>query len=168
MTDNEKPLADVLAQSYDEEWSWTRNCNPGLFQHMHALGVIAANYNRLEDDLRLLICIFLGGGHRKLLKADVYLLEQLNNAERAGLLEQFYKAKLNGTELADRLDWFVFGYRTCAENRNMLMHSIPHGSAPNALQEIPALDLRKEKVITKKSHRSPFHFAGAKGFAAGR
>jgi hypothetical protein len=50
----------------------------------------------------------------------------------------------------------------------MLMHSIPHGSALNALQEIPALDLRKEKVITKKSHRSAFHFAGAKGFAAGR
>jgi hypothetical protein len=124
MTDNEKPLLMCLRSLTTRNGRGRAITIPDCSN-----GVIAANYNRLEDDLRLLICIFLGGGHRKLLKADVYLLEQLNNAERAGLLEQFYKAKLNGTELADRLDWFVFGYRTCAENRNMLMHSIPHGSS---------------------------------------
>jgi hypothetical protein len=128
MTPNEKPIADELAQSCDEDWSWTRNYNPALFQHMHALGVIAANYNRLEDELRFLIYLFLDGGHRRLLRADVYIFEHLNNADRIGLLEQFYKEKLSGTELADYLDWFVLGYRTCAENRNMLMHSVPHGS----------------------------------------
>jgi hypothetical protein len=143
MTDNEKPLADTLAQFSDEEWSWTRRYNPALFQHVHALGVIAANFNQLETDLQLLIYIFLSmhnlsGG---VLKAHRYLLQQLNNAERIGLLEQFYKEKVSGTELADLLDWFVLGYRTCAENRNMLMHSVPHGSTLDALKEIATLDL---------------------------
>jgi hypothetical protein len=109
---------------------------------MHALGVIAANYNRLESELRLLLDVFMGE-QMTAAEAGAYLFERLGNAARMDLLKRLYLAQVGGTDLADRLDWFVSGYGKCAENRNILMHSEPHGAACNALQLVSALELKK-------------------------
>ncbi|MEH2485631.1 hypothetical protein V1280_001570 [Bradyrhizobium sp. AZCC 2230] len=116
--------------------------NPGLADHMHALGVTAANYNRLESELRLLLDVFMGDQMTGA-EAGSYLFERLSNAERMDLLKHLYISQVGGTDLSDRLDWFVSGYGICAENRNILMHSEPHGATYNALQLVSALQLRK-------------------------
>ncbi|HZR74047.1 hypothetical protein [Bradyrhizobium sp.] len=148
MTDKEpsalaKALARALAVNDDgDNWSWDRRYNPGVLMHMHALGVVAANYNSLEAELRFLLNSFMGKQMTSS-NAGNYLFERLSNAERMDLLKRLYREQVGGTDLADRLDWFVKGFGICAENRNILMHSEPHGRTTNALQIISGLELRK-------------------------
>jgi hypothetical protein len=137
-----KVLAEALATEDEQNWSWTRNYNPGLLEHMHALGVIAANYNRLESELRLLLNLFIGDAMYKA-HAGNYIFERLSNAQRLDLLKQLYNSAVGGFELAARLDWFVSGYGVCAENRNILMHSETSSDQANALQIASTLELRK-------------------------
>jgi hypothetical protein len=94
------PLARALGLTEGEPWSWTRHYNPGLFKHMHALGVVAANYNRLESELRLLLDVFMGD-QMTTAEASSYLFERLSNAERMELLKHLYTAEVGGTEIAD-------------------------------------------------------------------
>ena len=135
-------LARALGLTEGEPWSWTKRYNPGLFDHMHALGVIAANYNRLETVCACYLTFFMGS-QMTAAEAGAYLFERLSNAEGINLLKQLYTTEVGGTILADRLDWFVSGYGKCAESRNILMHSEPHGASYNALQLVSALALRK-------------------------
>src|SRR5690348_1468657 len=122
MADNENPKPiSALARALAGEplWSWTRNYNPNLYEHMHALGVIAANYNRLEAQLRFLLNSFMSIPMISAQAGD-YLFERLSNAERMDFLKRLYNQQVGGTNLAERLDWFIKGYGICVENRNIL------------------------------------------------
>jgi hypothetical protein len=141
MTDEPLLSHNALATALLEEeaWSWTRKYNFDLYQHMHALGVIAANYNRLESGLALLLYMFVG---EAMSKAGAYLFPRLSNAERLDLLRQLYTEQITDPDFLDRLEWFVTGYGQCTENRNILMHSEPHNYY-SRLKALSVLELKK-------------------------
>lgn len=88
---------------------------------MHALGVVAANYNSMEFTLQLLFYFYIG------LKSDVpvWLFNHLhNNKNRLDILSRLLSSHEQNPQVADLLAFFVTGYDICAENRNLLMHSL--------------------------------------------
>jgi hypothetical protein len=141
MADSEDKQPNQLASLLrgEKPWSGAWKYNPGLYQHMHALGVIAANYNHLESLLGLLIAVFMGDVGETV---GPFLFQKLSNSTRLDLLKQLYAAQITDTNFLDRLDWFVAGYGKCAENRNILMHSTPDNSVTSS-KIASVLELKK-------------------------
>jgi hypothetical protein len=127
MTD-EKPKYSVLAQTLakafgieDNTWSWHARFHPSLHDHMHALGVAAANYNHLEFTMQALFWHLSG------LEVTVamHLFSDLNvNKRRLDTLKRFVEAKEKDPVVKDLLEHFIIGFDINAENRNFLMHGM--------------------------------------------
>jgi hypothetical protein len=123
-----KVLASALAADTGEpRWSGN-NYHPAHYQHMHALGVVAANYNGLEKTLKILFFVLAG---EAMSGSSNFLFQKLSNNERLDLISRLYASQVKEAECIDRLDWFISGCGKCAENRNILMHS--ELQIPNAL-----------------------------------
>jgi hypothetical protein len=113
-------LARLLAG--EPSWSWNYRYHPALRDHMHALGVVAANYNHLESSLFLL---FYEYSHQPYTVSQYNFLHLNNNKNRLDILNRCiqHRVKNDSTELALH---FVEGFGICAEKRNFLMHGMAH------------------------------------------
>jgi hypothetical protein len=129
MTDESPKLTNTNRGLYaallldEKPWSWNWKFNPNLKEHMHALGVIAANYNELEGHFYLLFYLTLNK-----FEVGKIIFSKLNNAER---IETALKlAETEPANFRDLFRYFISGYGIASENRNILMHSKAHNAWP--------------------------------------
>jgi hypothetical protein len=119
-----------------KSWSWTWKYNPNLFEHMHALGVIAANYNELEGQFYRLFWITSDR-----FEVAKLVFSKLNNAER---MEVALKVAENEPkQFKEHYRAFIGGFGTSHENRNVLMHSRAHNAWPRNDTTLSRLTLAK-------------------------
>ena len=120
MTESKEAPSGILAALLGGN-SWELRHYPNHKQHMHALGVIAANYNDLEGEFYRLFYVTSD-------KFNVakLIFSKLNNAER---MEVALKVAQTEPALFRPLfEYFVSGFGIAAENRNILMHSKAHNA----------------------------------------
>ncbi|MFK4505434.1 hypothetical protein LPJ38_34760 [Bradyrhizobium daqingense] len=122
-------------------WCWDWKYNPRLFHHMHAMGVIAANYNELEGQFYRLFFLNM---HK--FEVGKLVFSKLNNAER---MEVALKAaETEPLAFGELFEHFISGYGIATENRNILMHSKAHNAWPKEA------DL-SHLTLAKASKKSP-------------
>jgi hypothetical protein len=93
---------------------------PQIRDHIHALGVIAANYNTLEYALLCLFTHYLGPSGT----SAANLFQQMrSNSFRLDTLKCAARARENETVTLGAVLTFIENFDICAENRNFLMHS---------------------------------------------
>jgi hypothetical protein len=107
----------------EKPWSWSWKYNPNLKEHMHALGVIAANYNELEGRFYGLFYLTLGR-----FEIGKIIFSKLNNTERIDIALRV--AETEPASFRDRYIHFITGYGVATDNRNILMHSKAHNAGP--------------------------------------
>jgi hypothetical protein len=108
---------------------WHTRYHPGYEKHLHALGVIAANYNHLEFALFALFYLFLDLGPA----TAQHLFAYLTNDKRIDILSKAVEAREKDLEVTDRILHFIQGFKICTENRNLLLHSMTEGANWNVL-----------------------------------
>lgn len=126
MTEKTKSYASELAKRFalnEPRWSWNWSFNPNLKDHIHALGVIAANYNEMEGSFYKLFSLTLGK-----FAAGKVIFAKLNNAER--IETALRVAEQETSPFREHYEHFISGYGIGAENRNILLHSKAHNSWP--------------------------------------
>ena len=135
-------LEQSLASRRSAEWP---RYEAGRTDYIFALGVLAANFNRLEGFLRLHFSLHI----RVPADAVDHLFAKLDNTDR---LKQI---SLNLTEMPytsrqkSAVEYFMRGYTICAQNRNILLHA----------QALPVTEVRskRERVIFfKTSKNAPY------------
>jgi hypothetical protein len=142
MTDADSSLSPLVrALIGDKPWSWTWKYNPNLLNHMHAFGVIAANYNDLEGQFYRLFFLTMGK-----MEAGKIVFAKLNNSERAEVALK--AAETEPAAFRALFEYFISGYGTATENRNILMHSKAHNAWT---REITMSHL----ILAKPSKKSP-------------
>ena len=109
---------------------------------MHALGVIAANYNELEGHFYQLFYATMG-------KMDVgkLVFSKLNNAERMEIALKLSETDPSPT-FRELFEYFISGYGVATENRNILMHSKAHNAWPFDISVV-------HLTLAKPSKKSP-------------
>lgn len=125
----------------EKPWSWNWKYNPNLKEHMHALGVIAANYNDLEGHFYRLFYIT-----QPQFEVGKLVFSKLNNANRMEVARKV--AETQPQEFRERYEHFLSGYGTATDNRNILMHSRAHNAS---LSDITASHL----TLAKSSKKAP-------------
>lgn len=131
----------ALIAGNEKPWSWDWTYNPNLKDHMHALGVIAANYNNLEGVFYRLFFLTLGK-----IQVGKLVFSKLNNAERIEIALKM--AEYEKPKFRDRYEHFISGYGASTENRNNLLHSKAHNAWP---RDISVSHL----TLAKPSKKSP-------------
>ena len=144
MVDDPKP---PLVRMLPRRWCWDWRYHPSLHDHMHALGVVAANYNSLEKVLELMVdvCSNLPP------TVSTKLFSTLNNnRNRIDTL----KSILENDDRAAREVGFHFlrGFEICAENHNFLMHGTPFRPDEDIGQLILQKAARKDPLRTNYLH----------------
>jgi hypothetical protein len=137
------PIGLIAAAITGEQpWTWDRRYHPSLRDHMHALGVVAAHYNHLEQVFQLLFWRYSALDSTPALR----LFQRLNNnRNRIDSLIEWIENKEYNAEMKERALHFVSGFEVCAENRNFLMHGLTQSplSASDSL------------VLAKAARRDP-------------
>ena len=110
---------------------------------MHALGVVAANYNQLELTLYTIFAHYTG----RTIQAAA-LFSQMKNNFRIDTLKCLVQANEPDDTIGKHIFYFADGFNICADNRNFLMHS----SVDNIQKGATALPLRKS------GRKSPIEF----------
>jgi hypothetical protein len=145
--DTPKPVnRGLLAALLSDEkpWSWHWKYNFNFKDHMHALGVIAANYNDLEGHFYRLFCLTLPN-----FNVANMIFARMHNGERMAIaLEVSKKEK---PEFRLRYEAFIAAYGTATENRNILLHSKAHNASPLDLSALGTSQL----ILAKPSKKSP-------------
>jgi hypothetical protein len=107
-----------LIQPHDDdphkEWPPYRVGNP---DYIHALGVISAVFNLLEFRFRALFPLYVG------LQLPYKLFAKSHNYKRLGLVREGLKSSPHPDSIKKAVGYFLTGYETGVENRNVLMHS---------------------------------------------
>ncbi|TYL80326.1 hypothetical protein [Bradyrhizobium cytisi] len=125
----------------EKPWSWNWKYNPSLKEHMHALGVIAANYNDLEGQFYRLF--YITQTHFEVGKL---VFSKLNNAQRMEVARKV--AETQPLSFRERYEHFISGYGTATDNRNILMHSKAHNAS---LSDLTSSHL----TLAKPSKKTP-------------
>jgi hypothetical protein len=100
----------------DSEWP---HYLAGTREEIHALGAIAAIFNRLEHKFLGLFLVYLGFN-----ETMMFLFARLrDNTARMDLLKYAVEEKGETPEIKDAIHHFCKGLGICADNRNILMHS---------------------------------------------
>lgn len=92
----------------------------GQPKHIHALGVIAAKYNGLEFSLFCLMMDYTGLSS----ETAQWLFANLSNNLRLDLLKRCVREKETEPVMKEYVLHFADCFDVCAENRNILMHSM--------------------------------------------
>jgi hypothetical protein len=99
-----------------EEWPDYR---VGNRDYIHALGVIASVFNLLEFRFRSLFPIYT-----RIPSPPAYVLfGKINNEMRMELIRGSLEFSSHPEAIKDDVRYFLDGFKICAENRNILMHS---------------------------------------------
>jgi hypothetical protein len=93
--------------------------NSGSSKHVHALGVVSVNYNRLEWILLTFHVHFLGADH----SVTNLIFQKTPTNVRLQVLDQLAARTVTDPEIRDHIKHFIKGYGLCANNRHVLMHS---------------------------------------------
>jgi hypothetical protein len=106
----------AMTKSADSPWPFYMR---GQRDHIHAIGVVALNFNRMELLLHRLLYRYLGTESEA---AHAHICRSLN---LHSVLELFNicVAKEKSASRRDHLRHFSRCYEACAANRNILMHS---------------------------------------------
>ncbi len=146
MTDNPSAPNGLLAALLmgEKPWSWNWRYNPNLFNHMHALGVIAANYNALEGEFYRLFFVTSDK-----MEVGKLVFAKLNNAERIQIARAI--AETEPPPFQELFLYFLDCFGTITENRNILMHSQTHDLWPYDLEDTH-LTLSKASKIKPDNH----------------
>jgi hypothetical protein len=110
-------LVMTIPKAYGFEWSGDY-FGPGLADHLHALGVIALNYNRLEETFYALFCEYFGTT-----PSTAILFSQFKNNFRLEAFKVVVCEYEKDPAVVEALGYFASCYNVCADNRNILMHS---------------------------------------------
>jgi hypothetical protein len=133
--------------------------NTGPDRHIHALGVIAINYNLYENSLfsifahPLLFAGITGGLWSSGISYEEcqYLFWSYDNAERVAAIRFFYSKRETEPAVLECIDWLLKHWDILAEKRHLLMHSelehIPHN-------ELLANLLSPEQAVLKLAKQS--------------
>ena len=105
-----------MAQSDTAKWP---AYGVGPEKHLHALGVITVNYNRLEMALDRLLYMYLGASR----EPYCHIFKALNLHSQTALFNLCISQEESDPALRDGLLYFCACFLICAENRNTLMHS---------------------------------------------
>jgi hypothetical protein len=92
---------------------------PKLRDHLHALGVVALNYNALEISFYILFCEYVGNS-----SFSAQLFSQMKNNFRLETLQAAVVHQEKDSEVINAIGWYVGAFNICATNRNILMHSV--------------------------------------------
>src|SRR6266702_2093312 len=136
----------------EDEWPPYR---VGNADHLHALGVIASAFNLLEFRFRSLFNLYISLPT----KMAFGLFAKISNEMRLDLAYQALDYSEHPEFIKKHVRHFFTGYRTCVENRNILMHSVTAYTwlDPNA-ERCPVLSPKQpDGVIFQKSPKDdPF------------
>jgi hypothetical protein len=91
----------------------------GPSEHVHALGVVSVNYNQLEWLLLTFHVHFLRADH----SVTNLIFQKTPTNVRLQVLDQLAARTVTDPEIRDHIKHFIKGYKLCADNRNVLMHS---------------------------------------------
>jgi hypothetical protein len=101
-------------------WDWSGDYfGPSLRDHLHALGVVALNYNALEISFYLLFCEYVGYS-----EVSAQLFSDMKNNFRLETLKATAIKQEKNVAVIDAIGTFVGAFDICALNRNILMHSV--------------------------------------------
>jgi hypothetical protein len=100
----------------ESSYHWPRY-STGPDRHMHALGIIAINYNIFEFGLAFLL------QHYATSPVSDFFFDRINNEERVATIAHFAKLKERDPAILALIDHLLAYFGTCAQNRNILMHS---------------------------------------------
>jgi hypothetical protein len=111
---------------------------------IHAVGVLSANYNLLEFQMRRLLELY----SKMPYPSCTQLFLNANNQERLNLLGMCCDASAHPLRIRNRVHWFARGYDTCTQNRNIIMHS----------ETVPIIAANGEQEVQfrKPSKKPPF------------
>jgi hypothetical protein len=111
---------------------------PDTRDHLHAIGVIAVTFNFLEYRLLGLSLLYVGFD-----EVTTFLFHRLrDNAARIELILKASALRGETIEIKDSVHHFCAGFVRCAENRNILMHSLARTvESKNAL--VPSVEFLK-------------------------
>jgi hypothetical protein len=142
--DASMPLSDLgFRFPVEPRWCWNWRYHPSLYDHMHALGVVATNYNHLEFIFFLLFRQYMTGG-----SAPILTFSHLNNFNRADVFRAVDDQESDSVT-RDRLDHFVSGFKICTDNRNFLMHLLTQNAGTGD-------DVRKRHLeLAKRARTQP-------------
>jgi hypothetical protein len=100
----------------------------GPEKHMHALGIIAVNYNLFE---RSLYPLFSHHWERDLSENERrYLFWTYDNAQRLDAIQFAFKEREGEAEVLDRIDHLATYWSVVSEKRHLLMHSTLYKQSP--------------------------------------
>jgi hypothetical protein len=91
----------------------------GNSDYIHALGVIASVFNLLEFRFRALFPIYT----RLPSKPAYSLFAKIRNDWRLEIIQESIEFSSHPEPIKDHVRHFLAGFKTCADNRNILMHS---------------------------------------------
>jgi hypothetical protein len=111
-------MTKITPKYYGWEWSGDYY-GPGLSDHLHALGVVAANYNSLEGILYSIFSFYFRDQER----AGI-LFSQLRNNIRLDTLRAVAEGYESDPKVLEAVLYFSKCFHICSDNRNLLMHSI--------------------------------------------
>jgi hypothetical protein len=97
-------------------WPAYRVGNP---DYIHALGAISSIFNKLEFSFRKLFPLYV----RLPLSAAYQLFAESTNERRLNLMRKCVDYSNHPDTIKDDVRYFIACYKTCAENRNVLLHS---------------------------------------------
>jgi hypothetical protein len=100
----------------ESHYQWPRYPT-GPDRHMHALGVIAINYNIFEFGLAFLL------QHYATPAVSDFFFDRINNEERVAAIAHFARLKERDPAVLALINHLLAYFGTCAQNRNILMHS---------------------------------------------
>jgi hypothetical protein len=144
---SEGKLLDALAG--EKPWSWHLRYHPSLRDHMHALGVVAANYNHLEQTFQALFWRYSSLDSKPALR----LFQRLNNnRNRIDSIREWIESKEYNVSARGLALHFVESFETCADNRNFLMHSLTQGTLEQADKLVLAKAAKRDPERTNSLH----------------
>lgn len=100
----------------EADYAWPRYTT-GPERHMHALGVIAVNYNVFEFGLALLLEYYTSKA------ISDYFFNRTNNQERLNAIRHFANAREADPTVLTLVEHLITYFGACTANRNILMHS---------------------------------------------
>lgn len=92
----------------------------GNADHLHALGVIASVFNLLEFRFRSLFNLYISLPTRMAYR----LFAKISAEMRLELMYQALEHSTHPELIKEHVSYFLDGYKSCFENRNVLMHSV--------------------------------------------
>ena len=98
--------------------TWSGDYYSSISDHIHALGVIAANFNTLELAFYVLFAEYLGNTEN-----SQALFAGSRNNFRIDVLTTILERYERNAEVREAMTHFIQCSEICAENRNTLMHS---------------------------------------------